>query len=218
MMTSDISFPHCLEETQGKKDPLETQLKLWGQRGVGSAALRVYWLPSPWWHGCQRLVSRAAMPRGRDHLLRGVHAALAQCSWLLRWLPCHETYLMTRQEDPRTVPPPQSSCLRQESANAWFPLPPSALTCRRRDVGRGERLLPSRAVPCGDKSSSAVPAGRQTRHPLTVLMTAHVSAQRLLRRATPGAPGVDVSWRGKGKYWKGQSRSSTEMLLSGLGL
>lgn len=131
------------------------------------------------------------MPRGVDHLLRGVHAALAQCSWLLRWLPCHETYLMTRQEDPRTVPPPQSSCLRQESANAWFPLPPSALTCRLRDVGRGERLLPSRAVPCGDKSSSAVPAGRQTRHPLTVLMTAHVSAQCLLRRATPGAPGVD---------------------------
>lgn len=45
-----------------EKDLLETQLKLWGQRGVGSTASRGYWLPSVWWRGCQGLVSRAAMP------------------------------------------------------------------------------------------------------------------------------------------------------------
>lgn len=31
-----------------ENDLLETQLKLWGQRGVGSTALRGYWLPSLW--------------------------------------------------------------------------------------------------------------------------------------------------------------------------
>ena len=45
-----------------ENDLLETQLKLWGQRGVGSTALRGYWLPSLWWHGCEGLVSQAAMP------------------------------------------------------------------------------------------------------------------------------------------------------------
>lgn len=41
-----------------EKDQLETQLKLWGQRGVGSTALRGYWLPLLWWYSCQGLVSR----------------------------------------------------------------------------------------------------------------------------------------------------------------
>lgn len=85
MMTS--VFP--LKETRGRKtlglekDLLETQLKLWGQRGVGSTALMGYWLPSLWWPGCQRLASRVAIARGRDHLLCCVYAALAQRSWLL---------------------------------------------------------------------------------------------------------------------------------------
>lgn len=60
-----LCFLHCLEETEEgrlEKDLLETQLKLWDQRGVGSAALGGYWLPSLWWHGCQGMVSWTAMP------------------------------------------------------------------------------------------------------------------------------------------------------------
>lgn len=105
---------------------------------------------------------------------------------------------MTRQEVPGTVPPPQSSCLWQESAHAPFPLPLSALTCQLRDVGQRERLLPSWTVPCGDKSSSTALAVRQICHLLTVLMTVHLSTECHLHRTTPGAPGVGVYWRGRG--------------------
>lgn len=60
-----FAFPIALRKSmEGRleKDLLETQLKLWGQRGVGITALRGHWLPSLWWHGCQGLDSWAAMP------------------------------------------------------------------------------------------------------------------------------------------------------------